>query len=150
MSLPPFPSTTSLPSPPKKVSLPLPPMSVSLPAWPWTRVGLAVVNAPLRVSRRIRSLPPPASTSILAKEPSVNTRSADPLSPMSTWSRFGWLRLRRSAMRSADGVPEISSVPLVIDALTVVAAATGAAAIAWRIRASAAAAMSAVSERRTS
>ncbi len=128
MSAPPLPSTTSLPLPPKKVSFPLPPMRVSSPSWPPnTRVGFAVVKAPLPVSSRIRSLPSPAAMSMVLKVPSLKLRSADPLLPMSTSSRFGWA----AAHAERDPVPGRGAGDAqraVGDpALTVVAAAAGAA-----------------------
>ena len=65
------------------------------------------------------SSPLAASTSMVANLPRSNVQSAEPSSPMSSWSRLESVALTRSANRSADGLPETRSAPSITLALTV-------------------------------
>ena len=72
--------------------------------------GDGCVNAPLRSSIRTTSLPARAWTTILAISFRLKLKSAEPLSPTSTWRVPALWALRRSAIVSPACVPSIVSV----------------------------------------
>ena len=86
-SLPRPPSTKSSPLPPLNASTPAPPFSVSSPFPPAIDVGMASVNEPFASSMRTESRPLPIRMLMAPTLARANEKSAEPLSPASTWIR---------------------------------------------------------------